>query len=85
MVMKNIEPLPEAPGSVDEKVKEANVIRRHRCARCKRAFRAKKEGQIYGPKCARKLAGQVQLDSMALVSGKVLRKKTSQTNPEEAT
>lgn len=45
-----------------------------RCKRCGREFTPKKEGQEYGPVCARKLAGQVELDSMALVSGKVLRK-----------
>lgn len=45
-----------------------------RCARCGRPFVPKKKGDRYGPKCARKLAGQVELDSQALVSGKVLRK-----------
>lgn len=44
-----------------------------RCARCKRPFKPKKEGDKYGPRCAMHLAGQVELDSMALVSGKVLK------------
>lgn len=55
-----------------------------RCARCNRAFLAKKEGHIYGPVCARRLRGQVQLDSQALVSGTVLRKKTNLINSREA-
>jgi hypothetical protein len=46
-----------------------------KCGRCGLQFTPKKEGDKYGPTCARKLAGQVQLDSMALVSGKVLRKR----------
>lgn len=44
------------------------------CRRCHRKFLPKKDDQEYGPTCARKLAGQVQLDSMVLISGKVLRK-----------
>jgi predicted amidophosphoribosyltransferase len=43
------------------------------CARCRRPFTPKKEGDKYGPRCAAKLAGQIQLDSMALISGKVLK------------
>lgn len=45
-----------------------------KCARCGKAFTPKKEGDKYGSTCARKLAGQVQLDSMELISGKVLHK-----------
>jgi hypothetical protein len=45
-----------------------------KCLRCNRPFIIRKEGQQYGPKCARMLAGQVQLDSQALVSGVVLWK-----------
>lgn len=47
---------------------------RPKCKRCGRPFTATKEGQEYGLKCARMLAGQVQLDSQALVTGKVLTK-----------
>jgi hypothetical protein len=43
-----------------------------KCKRCGRPFEPRKEGDEYGPKCARKMAGKVQLGSMALVSGKVL-------------
>lgn len=43
------------------------------CLRCHRPFTPTTEGQKYGSKGARKLAGQVELDSMALVSGKVLK------------
>lgn len=46
-----------------------------KCTRCGKEFTQKTPDQIYGPVCARKLAGQVQIDSQALVSGKVLRKK----------
>lgn len=48
-----------------------------RCKRCGRPFKPRKEGQEYGPRCVLKLAGQVELDNQALVSGKVLRRKTS--------
>jgi hypothetical protein len=44
------------------------------CARCHRSFTPKKQGDRYGPTCARKLAGQIQLDGIALVSGKILKK-----------
>lgn len=44
------------------------------CKRCGKRIIVKTPGQEYGPVCARKLAGQVRLDSMALVSGKVLGK-----------
>jgi hypothetical protein len=47
-----------------------------RCARCGLLFTPKKVGDKYGPICARKLAGQVQLDSQMLVSGKVLRRES---------
>ena len=46
---------------------------RRECRRCHRMFLPKKPDDMYGPTCARKLAGQVELDSMALVSGKVLK------------
>lgn len=46
------------------------------CKRCGKEFVPKTPGQEYGPVCARILAGQVELDSMVLVSGKVLRKRT---------
>lgn len=52
----------------------ADSQRRGKCKRCHRNIIIHKEGQEYGPKCARILAGQVQLDSQALVSGKVLRR-----------
>jgi hypothetical protein len=45
------------------------------CKRCGREFTPKTPDQEYGPTCARMLAGQTQLDSMVLISGKVLRKK----------
>jgi hypothetical protein len=45
-----------------------------KCQRYQREFTPKNDVQVYGPTCARKLAGQIQLDSMALISGKVLRK-----------
>lgn len=45
------------------------------CKRCGREFLPKKEGLEYGSVYTRKLAGQVELTSMALVSGKVLRPK----------
>jgi hypothetical protein len=48
---------------------------RPRCARCKRPFKPKKDGDRYGPRCARKLADQVELDSMTLISGKVLHNR----------
>lgn len=43
------------------------------CARCHRPFTPRTEGQKYGRICAMKLAGQVQLDSMALISKRVLK------------
>ena len=45
------------------------------CKRCGRAILLDMPGKEYGSVCGRKLAGQVQLDSQALVSGKVLHKK----------
>jgi len=53
-----------------------------KCARCGRPFAPKKEGDRYGEKCTRILAGQVMLDSNALVSGKVLRKRTFKDKPD---
>lgn len=45
-----------------------------RCKRCGLQIIIRKPGQEYGRVCARKLAGQVQIDSQAVVSGKVLHK-----------
>lgn len=54
---------------------------RPRCARCHRPFTPKNPDDRYGQKCARKLAGQIQLDSQVLISGKVLRKRNTQDEP----
>lgn len=45
------------------------------CRRCGRLFAVRTPGQEYGPKCAAKLRGQVELDSMSLISKKVLRRR----------
>jgi len=58
-----------------------NPETRIRCLRCGRPFVLKRMTDQYGPKCAMKLAGQVQLDSMVLVSGKVLRKGKEKSVP----
>ena len=48
-----------------------------KCERCKKPMIIRKEGQKYGRRCARILAGQVELDSNALVSSVVLRKRSA--------
>lgn len=45
------------------------------CKLCGRRIIIRKVGQEYGRVCARKLAGQIEIDSQVLVSGKVLHKK----------
>lgn len=57
------------------------VAGKQRCARCGRPITPKKAGDLYGPKCARILAGQISLDSQTLVSGKVQRKRKEQSVP----
>lgn len=45
------------------------------CLRCHRAFTPKKEGQLYGEKCIRKLRGQTVLQDRYLVGPKKRRQK----------
>lgn len=40
------------------------VAGKPRCARCKRPFTPKHEGDRYGPRCARKMAGQTYLSAL---------------------
>ncbi len=57
---------------------------KRKCLRCGRPFVPRKEGQHYGPKCALKLAGQTEIDSQALVSGKVLPARKMPPSPGRA-
>jgi len=57
------------------------VAGRPRCARCKRPFTPHKDGDLYGPTWARKMAGQVELDHQVLVSGVVLHKGKEKSVP----
>lgn len=45
-----------------------DLLGRRQCKRCRKMFLPRKEGQEYGPKCARKMAGQGALDDRTAIA-----------------
>lgn len=60
------------------------ALEKSRCRRCHRHFTPTKEGQEYGEKCMRKMAGQTMLQDRYVVPPRKRRhKKAHNVSPEE--
>jgi len=55
------------------KIINTDAVQLGRCKRCNRIIKIRTPGQEYGRVCARRMAGQISLESQALVSGIVLK------------
>lgn len=62
-----------------------DLLGRRRCKRCRKMFLPRKEGQEYGPTCARKVAGNIEaLERYGNVVDPQLKKPAGEKSAEES-